>query len=152
MRDVYGGMIRAGFVVVVFALALASTASAALGPGGRPCQDRYFVGDTVPRAAANLAEGLKRGINGDVFAMRVYIGRAASISHTGPVPCKPALVRQWRVMGASLKGYQRGVDQIISKEPQGAATIRAATRKFTAVTVAVGNPVGPVLIRLAAKL
>ncbi len=90
-------------------------------------------GDLVSRCASTSAE-------------------AASIAHTGPVPCKPALVRQWRVMGTSLKGYQRGVDQIISKEPQGAATIRAATRKFTAVTVAVGNPVGPVLINLAATL
>ena len=84
--------------------------------------------------------------------MRVYIGRSRVDRSHGPVPCKPALVRQWRVMGTSLKGYQRGVDQIISKEPQGAATIRAATRKFTAVTVAVGNPVGPVLINLAATL
>ena len=89
MRNVYGGMIRAGSSWWSSRPALASSASAAAGPGGRPCQDRYFVGDTVPRAAANLAEGLKRGINGEVFAMRVYIGRAASISHTGPVPASP---------------------------------------------------------------
>jgi hypothetical protein len=101
---------------------------------------------------ANVEEGLKRGINGDVFAMRVYVGRARGIARWGAAPCKPALVKQYWAMVASLNAVQRGVEQVISKEPQGAGTIRAATRKLTGVAQAVGYPVGDRLTGLAAKL
>jgi hypothetical protein len=67
-----------GAAAVAAAACLAGfSAIAAAAPTASPCTSKaQWVGWTGSRSVANLEEGIKRGINDDLFAMRTYFRRA----------------------------------------------------------------------------